>query len=216
MPLVGYAVCVMANRDYKDSAPGTYFHVYNRGNKKEDIFLDESDFSFFILKLKQYLFPDERDKSRLSLLPENSFSLISYCLMPNHFHLLLRQNLDIPTSKLLLRVCTSYSKYFNKKYDKVGHIFQDQFKQVTVGDNDYLKWLSCYIHQNPKVAGLVDKVADYKWSSYQDFIGKDSNGICDKEIILSQFKSDDDFRDFTESSYEIIKNKIEIIGLTLD
>ena len=136
--------------------------------------------------------------------------------MPNHFHLLLRQNLEIPTNKLLLRICTSYSMYFNKKYDKVGHIFQDQFKQVTIGDNDYLKWLSCYIHQNPKVAGLVDKIADYKWSSYQDFVGKDLNGICDKEIILSQFKSDEDFRDFTESSYEIIKNKVEITGLTLD
>jgi len=206
----------MVNRDYKDSAPGTYFHVYNRGNKKEDIFLDESDFRFFLLKLRQYLLPDEKDKSRLSLLPKDSFSLISYCLMPNHFHLLIRQNLDIPTSKLLLRVCTSYSKYFNKKYDKVGHIFQDQFKQVTIGDNDYLKWLSCYIHQNPKVAGLVSKIADYGWSSYRDFIGKDSNGICDKEIILSQFDSSNDFKHFTESSYEVIKNRIEIIGLTLD
>lgn len=206
----------MSNRDYKDSAPGTYFHVYNRGNKKEDVFLDESDFRFFLLRLKQYLFSDERDKNRLNLLPKDSFSLISYCLMPNHFHLLLRQNLDTPTSKLLLRVCTSYSKYFNKKYDKVGHIFQDQFKQITIGDNDYLKWLSCYIHQNPKVAGLVGKIADYRWSSYQDFIGKDPNGICDKEIILSQFKSDDDFKDFTESSYEVVKNKTETIGLTLD
>ena len=206
----------MSNRDYKDSAPGTYFHVYNRGNKKEDVFLDESDFRFFLLRLKQYLFPDERNKSRLSLLPENSFSLISYCLMPNHFHLLLRQNLDIPTSKLLLRVCTSYSKYFNKKYDKVGHIFQDQFKQITIGDDTYLKWLSCYIHQNPKVAGLVNKIENYKWSSYQDFMGKEPNGICDKKIILSQFKSNDDFRDFTESSYEIIKHKTETTGLTLD
>lgn len=206
----------MANRDYKDSAPGTYFHVYNRGNKKEDIFLDESDFGFFLLKLRQYLFPDERDKSRLNLLPSDSFSLVSYCLMPNHFHLLIRQNLDIPTSKLLLRICTSYSKYFNKKYDNVGHIFQDQFKQITIGDSDYLKWLSCYIHQNPKVAGLVDKIADYRWSSYRDFISKDPNGICDKDIILSQFNSDDDFRDFTESSCEIIKNKTEIMGLTLD
>src|SRR3989338_5281062 len=103
--------------------------------------------------------------------------------MPNHFHLLLRQNLDIPTSKLLLRVCTGYSKYFNKKYEKVGHVFQDQFKQITVGDNDYLRWLSCYIHQNPKVAGMVKKLGHYRWSSFREFIGKDFSGICEKDII---------------------------------
>lgn len=206
----------MANRDYKDSAPGTCFHIYNRGNRKEDIFLDEFDFRFFLLRLRQYLFPNKEDGSRISLLPENSFSLISYCLMPNHFHLLLRQNLDIPTNKIILRVCTSYSKYFNKKYDKVGHVFQDQFKQVTVGDDDYLKWLSCYIHQNPKVAGLVKNLEQYQWSSYWDFVGKDSSGMCDKDIILSQFKNRDDFKNFTETSYKIIKNRAEDIGLTLD
>ncbi len=206
----------MANRDYKDSVPGAYFHIYNRGNKKEDIFLDESDFRFFILRLKQYLFPDLKNKLRVNPLPKDSFSLISYCLMPNHFHLILRQNLDIPTSKLLLRVCTSYSKYFNKKYDKVGHIFQDQFKQIMIDNDNYLKWLSCYIHQNPKVAGIVKNIEQYKWSSYNNFIGKDINNICDREIILSYFKNNKEFKDFTESSYEIISNKIEGIGLTLD
>ncbi len=206
----------MNNRDYKDSAPGTCFHIYNRGNKKDNIFLDESDFRFFLRRLKQHLFPEEKNESRLVLMPKDSFSLISYCLMPNHFHLLLRQNLDTPTSKLLLRVCTSYSKYFNKKYDKVGHIFQDQFKQVTIGDNDYLKWLSCYIHQNPKVAGIVKKPEHYKWSSYLDFIGKESNSMCDKEIVLSQFKNNKDFENFTKSSYDIIKNKVELTDLFFD
>ncbi len=124
--------------------------------------------------------------------------------------------MDTPTSKLLLRVCTSYSMYFNKKYDKIGHIFQDQFKQVTVGDNNYLKWLSCYIHQNPKVAGIVKNIEHYRWSSYPDFIGKDVTGMCDKEVILNQFKSNKDFKDYTESSYEIIKNKAELAGLTFE
>ncbi len=205
----------MAYRDYKDSAPGTYFHVYNRGNKKEDIFLDEFDFGFFLSKLKQYLFPSEKDKTRISLLPKNSFSIVSYCLMPNHFHLILRQNLDTPTSKLLLRVCTSYSKYFNKKYDKVGHVFQDQFKQITIENDDYLKWLTCYIHQNPKVAGIVKNLEQYKWSSYPSFIGKDSNNICDKEIILDQFKDNIDFKKFTESS-DIIKDKLDLKALVFD
>ena len=206
----------MAHRDYKDSAPGTYFHIYNRGNKKEDVFVDESDFRFFLLKLKQYLFPNEKDKSRISLLPQDSFSIVSYCLMPNHFHLLLRQNLDIPTSKLLLRVCTSYSKYFNKKYDKVGHIFQDQFKQVTVGDDDYLKWLTCYIHQNPKVAGMVKKSEHYKWSSYPEFLGISTYVMCDKDIVLGQFKNKSEFKDFTESSLNLLKDNLELEELIFD
>lgn len=111
----------MGNRDYKNFGAGEYYHIYNRGNGKQDIFLSQDDFNFFILKLNQNLFPIiyKQRYFRSPPLPENCFSLICYCLMPNHFHLLIRQNKEITTSKLILRVCTSYSKYFNKKYDKV-------------------------------------------------------------------------------------------------
>src|SRR5205809_297696 len=120
----------MKNRDYKKFGAGEYYHVYNRGDGKENIFLDDQDFMFFMLRLRQNLVPDEGSKDRIKSLPPNSFSLVSYCLMPNHFHFLLRQNADIPTTKLMTKVCTSYSMYFNKKYNKVGHVFQDQYKQI--------------------------------------------------------------------------------------
>lgn len=205
----------MNTRDYKQFGEGVYYHIYNRGNGKENIFLDDDDFRFFMLRLRQNLFPDEKSKERLSPLPDNSFSLVSYCLMPNHFHLLLKQNTDIPTSKLLLKICTSYSMHFNKKYDHVGHIFQNRFKQIVIEDDSYLKWLTCYIHQNPKVAGLVTDLKKYPWSSYEEFLD-DRKGLCEKGIIMEQFKNNKEFQQFTETSYEIIKERKNVENIFFD
>ncbi len=209
----------MGNRDYKQSGENSYFHVYNRGNAKNNIFIDNEDFELFILKINQNLFPDMYRPKRLysAPIPDGSFSMISYCLMPNHFHFLIRQNGDITISKLILKVYTGYSKYFNKKYNRVGHVFQDQFKQVLVDDDDYLRWLSVYIHQNPKVAMLVSNLADYRWSSYTDYING-SGGLvsCDKEIILSQFDSLNEYSRFLSEGYEVIKSKKREENIFLD
>jgi REP element-mobilizing transposase RayT len=208
---------LMGTRDYKQFGAGEYYHIYNRGNNKNDIFLDDQDFNYFVSKVRQNLFPEENTKFRSQPLPKGTFSLIAYCLMPNHFHLLIRQNTNLPTSKLILRICTSYSKYFNKKYEKVGHLFQDQFKQVLIDDNNYLRWLSAYIHQNPKVAGLTEKPSEYRWSSYQEFVGDRGSNLCEKEIILDQFnKSAKEYKYFVESSYEIIKQNKDIKNILLD
>ena len=206
----------MNNRDYKNYSSGEFYHIYNRGNAKQNIFINNEDFKFFLLRLRQNLFPKEDSNSRIQNLPAGSFSLISYCLMPNHFHLIVKQNSEIPTSKLVLKVCTSYSKYFNKKYEQVGHVFQDRFKQVHIDDSSYLTWLVAYVHQNPKVAGLVKDLKDYPWSSYLDFLEKRGDGICDKEIILSQFKNIADFENFIEDSYDIIKDKKSLDRFLLD
>ena len=209
----------MGIRDYKQFGIGEYFHVYNRGNGKNKVFLDEEDYKFFILRLNQNLFPDIY-KSKYSYstpLPKNSFSMTCFCLMPNHFHFLIKQNRELPISKLMLKVCTSYSKYFNKKYKSVGHIFQDQFKQIWVDDNSYLVWLSAYIHENPGVAGLVSNSRDYNWSSYSDFAGLNGGSIkCDRKIILEQFTSPKDYCGFVDSSREIIKERKDLESLLLD
>jgi putative transposase len=157
----------MNTRDYKQYGKGEYYHIYNRGNLKADIFLDDEDYKSFLFRLQRNLFPEEDfSKIRTQKLPANCFSLVAYCLMPNHYHLLIRQNTDLPTSKLITKICTSYAKYFNKKYDRVGHLFQDKFRQALVDNDSYLLWLSAYIHQNPAVARLVDKPEMYPWSSY--------------------------------------------------
>src|SRR3989344_3211869 len=198
----------MFTRDYKDSGPGQFFHIYNRGNNKQNIFIEDQDFEFFSMRLKQNLYPERFKGLNIQTLPSGSFSLASHCLMPNHFHFLIRQNTEVSTSKLMLRVCSSYSKFFNKKYERVGHVFQDQFKQVPIYNDKQLRWLVSYICQNPKIAGIVNNLADYKWSSYPEYLSKKNDGLTHKELFKEIFKGEDDIN-FIETSYQIIKdNKI--------
>jgi putative transposase len=186
----------MNNRDYKEFAEGEIYHIYNRGVNKMSIFLDEQDFRVFMDRLKENLFPEFTNHSsvhkhvaRRKLLPAGSYDLISYCLMPNHFHLLIKQNTDLPITQLILKVCTGYSKYFNKKYGRIGAIFQDRFKSVRIQKNNQLLWVSYYIHKNPIEAGFVENPNNYKWSSFSEYIKIKSENyfLCKKDIILSQF-----------------------------
>ncbi len=160
-----------------------YFHIYNRGNNRQNIFLDEEDYKFFLTRLRQNLCPNEAPK-RMRVLPQNSYTLLSYCLISNHFHILLRQNRELSPSALLLRICSSYSKYFNKKYKKVGHVFQDKYKLVNIYDDDQLLWVHAYINLNPFMESKKNnaKKKDYKWSSYNELLGL-KKGICDVSFI---------------------------------
>ncbi len=83
------------------------------------------------------------------------------------------------------KICTSYSMYFNKKYERVGHVFQDQFKQVSIDTNRYFLWLASYIHQNPVKAGIAKLPEQYAWSSIAEYVGEAD--LCDTKCILEQF-----------------------------
>jgi putative transposase len=217
----------MNNRDYKAFASNTCWHVYNRGNRKQDIFLDNSDYIFFLRRLKEYLYPiplkipikgfsDGNLQGGASLVeeshtpyirksfPPDTYALLSYCLMPNHFHLEIKQNTDTPVSKLISRLGTSYSKYFNRKYNKVGGVFQDAFKACLIDNDSYLLWLSAYIHNNPKVGGLVESPDEYPWSSYQDYIGLRNGTLCKKKLILENFTDVNEYKLFVDESREKI------------
>ncbi|OHB15369.1 MAG: hypothetical protein A2431_03720 [Candidatus Zambryskibacteria bacterium RIFOXYC1_FULL_39_10] len=215
----------MNNRDYKEFAKGEIYHIYNRGVGKMNIFKDEEDFKVFLFRLKENLFPelikkDNRPKLsyRRKILPPKSFDLIAYCLMPNHFHLLIKQNSDISISTLVLKLCGGFSKYFNKKHDRIGSLFQDKFKAVKIYKNDQLLWTSLYIHENPIKAGLTDNLSGYKWSSYLDYAGLQNNNLCKKDIILEQFNSPKAYLNYfrgTESKK--IENKmISCLDLLID
>lgn len=179
------------DRDYKVFRAGCYYHVYNRGNHKKPIFLDSQDFLNFLKRLKlvlglsKSLFGSSgKGRIRLKALPESSFSVLAYCLMDNHFHFLIRQNSHIGLDRLFSRLCTSYAKYFNKKYNQVGHLFQDAFKAKLISDDRYLVYLSAYIHNNP------EKPFSYEYSSLKDYLGGRAGTICEKNFILSIFKND--------------------------
>ncbi len=182
----------MRFRDEKNLHADGYFHVFNRGNNKQLICLDEQDFSNFLKRL--YLVTGtpldhinhlrNRPLLRIDPLPKGAFSILSYCIMPNHFHLFIRQNTDISISKLILKVCTSYSAYFNKKYGHVGHVFQGKFKAKFVDSEKYGMYLSAYIHNNP------NKPLEYKYSSFQGILGIQNDPLCDKKSLLDLFGND--------------------------
>lgn len=217
----------MGNRDYKEFATGECYHVYNRGNNKMDIFRDSRDYLNFLERLCVLLglprgalgigseLTAAKLRLRLNSFDTDIFSLICFCIMPNHFHLLIMQNDDIPISKLILRLATSYSMYFNAKYAHVGHVFQDRFKAAHIGNDKYLRHLSAYIHLNPKVAGLVRTTADWRYSSYPDYIGEGENTI-DKNLILGQFSSANAYRQFVEESFGDIKLRKKILDVIID
>lgn len=192
----------MKNRDYKQFEKGGIYHIYNRGVGKMDIFKDEEDLKVFLHRLQENLFPQKQKKEvsefykkvyLRKLLPPDSFDLICYCLMPNHFHLLIQQKTELPVSKLLLKICTGYSIYFNKKNNRVGSLFQDAFKAVPIENNEQLLWVSLYIHENPKKSALVKSLEDYKWSSFLDYKEGKEQKLCNKKIILEQFHSEESY-----------------------
>lgn len=199
----------MNHRDYKEFARNETYHIFNRGVGKIDIFKDKEDYGVFLYRLKENLFPELfKDKNvrkndyRRKYLPSDSFDLISYCLMPNHFHLIIQQKTDLPISALMLKLCGGFSKYFNKKYGRVGSLFQDQFKSVLVGNNEQLLWLSFYVHNNPLKAGVTKNLSTYEWSSFPDYSEARKGTLCKKDLILEQFHS-------TRSYLEYFKNPSE-------
>jgi REP element-mobilizing transposase RayT len=194
----------MGKRDYKNFAPSTIAHIYNRGNNKEKIFFDEQDYKAFLFRLGLCMgfTEEELNKEKLITMPHsriringnnNLFKLHSFCLMPNHFHLLIEQLGDIPISKLISQVCTSYAMYINKKYKRVGHVFQDCFKTVLIENNPQLMWTSAYIHMNPVKDGLVKNPEEYNWSSYNDFALDRNLSIVSKKLLIETFGNQKDF-----------------------
>lgn len=156
----------------KEYGEGEYYHSYNRGVAKMDIFCDDQDYEVMLHLLKRYLSPEpQRDKYR-ALLPSYSdnVELIAYCLMPNHYHFLLYLKKKDGIEKLMRSVMTAYSRYFNEKYNRVGTLFQNHFLASRVTSNEYLWHVSRYIHLNPLDIRKVPST--YTYSSYPYFAGK--------------------------------------------
>ena len=145
-------------RSLRIEYPGAFYHTINRGNANEKIFLNNRDREKFL----EYL---EVAVDRFSLI------IHSYCLMDNHYHLLV-ETPEANISKAMHWLNVSYAVYFNTKRDRKGHLFQGRFKAIIVNADEYLKVLSRYIHLNPVRAKLAKKPGDYRWSSYNTLIGK--------------------------------------------
>jgi putative transposase len=207
------------NRDYKNFAKDSIHHIYNRGDNKEIIFRNEQDYRAFLFRLGLGLGFDIKDlneceltkspksRIRISGSKPNSFKLHAFCLMPNHIHLLIEQCREESISKLLARVFTSFSKYINLKYKRVGHVFQDQFKSIQIETNPQLMLISSYIHMNPVKDDFIDKPEKYKWSSYNDFIVDRKNPIIHKQFLIEVFGSVKSFINENTKLYKRIVSK---------
>lgn len=186
---------------------GEFYHLYNRGNSKQKIFHDKQDYYHFIKLMficnninNIRIFNEDRyglnvfDKDI-----ENIVSIGSYCLMPNHFHILIIEKVKGGISKFMQKLSTAYAMYYNKKYNHTGSIFEGKFKSVYIKNDNQLKYLFSYIHLNPikliqkdwKEKGILNKnesidfLNEYQYSSYIDFIT--NNRIQSKILNLKDF-----------------------------
>ncbi|MEK7576008.1 MAG: transposase [Patescibacteria group bacterium] len=128
--------------------------------------------------------------------------LINFSMMPNHFHLITHEMKENGISKYMQRILTAYSKYFNTKYKKSGHLFQGPFQIVHIKNNEQLLHLSAYIHRNPReIKEWKNKEYKYPWSSYQDCIGENRwDELFKHQIITEQFSNPNEYKDFIETS----------------
>lgn len=157
----------------RDYSMGKVYHTVIRGVDRQNIFLDDDDRYKFLDVIKE-----KKEKY--------NFQMYSYCLMDNHVHFIIYDKEEM-ISKIMQSIEISYVFYFNRKYERIGHLFQNRFFSKKIEDRDYLKMVCRYIHQNPLKAGIA-KTEEYKWSSYKEYLDKEK--IINDELLLSIFSKD--------------------------
>jgi putative transposase len=172
----------------REKSKSGIYHIMLRGINGQVIFEDEEDSSKFLQTLRDY-----KDKC--------GYIIYAYCLMGNHIHLLIKEEKE-ELGITMRRIGSSYVYWYNWKYERSGHLFQDRYKSEVVEDEKYLLTVIRYIHQNPLKAGLVRDISEYRWSSYSDYM-EGSEEIIDFEFILNLFDEDiekakSDFKTFNE------------------
>lgn len=226
-----------ARNRIKQYVENSYYHLYNRGVEKRLIFLDQQDYAVFLNYLKEYLLPKDEENLRkqlsvpdtsykekdkiLKLLRLNNFAdeiiFLAYCLMPNHFHFFIKQKSPFSIDKFMQSLATRYTMYFNRKYKRVGFLYQDTYKAVLIETEEQFIYLSKYIHKqgrlhNSALQGRTLQIWDQP-SSYPEYLGKRKTEWVHPEEILSYFSKTNpslSYKSFVEGKddYSIIQNKI--------
>ncbi|HRQ37929.1 MAG TPA: transposase [Chloroflexota bacterium] len=163
--------------------PGHYYHIYNRGAHRLSIFREPENYLFILRLLKQYL-------------QELDLTIIVYCLMPNHYHLLIRQNGELAAGKLPQLIFNSYSKAYNKRYEHSGTLFEGPYDARHVHNENYLRHLCRYIHANPVKDGLVSRLEEWPYSNYLEWIGQRPGKLVDMEFINTYFPNPGEYQQF--------------------
>lgn len=198
---------------------GEYYHIYNRGIDKRPIFLQSRDYERFILtmfafrdacsvqnitrivKIKKPLEQRYAETEARTGMGRPLVEVVGFCLMPNHFHFVLKEVMSGGISKFMQRISISHTRYLNKKHDRTGYLFGSGFHSIRITDNAYLLQLSRYIHRNPTELGWGGRLPDYPWSSYGDYVGSNRWGaVLSRNIVLGQFQSIPAYKKFVEDS----------------
>lgn len=217
----------------KEYEAGGFYHVYNRGVEKRQIFIDETDYKTFLGYLKFYLtnpnlqglaLKDDTGRtippSRVAKNFVGGLNLHSYCLMPNHFHFLLSQNYDRVMPDFMHSLIMKYAMYFNKKYERVGSLFQGRYKCVKIEGEEQFTYVSKYIHRNPldvlPTGPGPEGLQEYKYSSYGNYLGLYKQSWVKTEDVLSYFSKTNPrstYQAFVEESGDIARVYNEMIDL---
>jgi REP element-mobilizing transposase RayT len=171
--------------------PGLYYHFYNRGHDRSPIFREIENYLFVIRKIKEYA-------ASLQL------TIIAYCLMPNHYHFLVRQDGEFPAGLLPQRVFNSYSKAYNRWYDHHGTLFESPYQVKLILKDAHLLHLCRYIHYNPQKDGLVANLIEWPYSNYLEWIGARNDGLVDSAFIIDNFYSQKNYQAFVLDGLELI------------
>jgi REP element-mobilizing transposase RayT len=164
---------------------GEFFHIYNRGVDRNKIFFDDRNFRYFQQRVSASLDP-------------SSLEINAYCLMPNHFHFIVRQLAHSAISGFMRSVCDGYAKAINKGLSRSGHLFEGKYKMKQIVNDTYLVHLSRYIHLNPVRAGLVRLPEEWQYSSCQVYFGMREEAVVSTQPVLEQFGSPRDYKKFVD------------------
>lgn len=203
---------------------GQYYHVYNRGTDKRTIFPNKFYFSRFLQSMEEFntvepigsIYANSFHKKELSnpVAKLKLVNFICFCLNPNHYHFILEQTIDRGIEKFMHKLGAGYTHYFNQKNERNGVLFQGPFKAKHINSNEYLLHLSAYVNLNDRVHQLSNGVAKSSWQEY--LLDNSRTGFCKKDIILSQFKTIEEYSDFTEDALGIIRARKDMQDLLLE
>ena len=187
---------------------GNFYHIFNRGVNKNDIFFSEKDYKRFratAIHYKNFLHKftassvsgvSDPVSEKLRKMEKSKIQIFAYCLMPNHFHFLIKQLEDGGITWFMQRLTNSYVHYLNIKHKRVGPLFQGRFKNILVDSDIQFLHLSRYIHLNPLVSNLTTDLRKYTWSSYPSYISNYNDNLSEAKFILENFKSKGDYERF--------------------
>lgn len=212
---------------------GDIYHVFNRGIDGRVTFTNIREYSRAYQIMKYYRFSSpplklsiflrisdsKRQELQESSWGEKLVSMMCYCLMPNHFHFMLRQEVNGGISKFLSLFQNSYTRYFNTRNERVGQLFLDTFKNILVEREEQFLHLSRYIHLNPFSSSVVNSLEGlykYEWSSLGEYIGVSEDYICEKDIILSSFKTKESYKNFISDRAEYQRELKQIENLIIE